>query len=38
VNGTELKNWKGNILELIEGWEENETMTQTCLLFPTAGV
>ena len=20
-----LKNWKGNILELVEGWEEDET-------------
>lgn len=25
VNGTELGNWKGNILELVEDWEENET-------------
>jgi hypothetical protein len=25
INGTELGNWKGNILELVEGWEENET-------------
>ncbi|XP_062183783.1 F-box protein 7-like isoform X3 [Phragmites australis] len=25
VNATELKNWKGNILELVEGWEEDET-------------
>ena len=25
MNGNELGNWKGNILELVEGWEENET-------------
>jgi hypothetical protein len=25
VNKTELRNWKGNILELVEGWEEDET-------------
>ncbi|CAM0150832.1 unnamed protein product [Urochloa decumbens] len=25
VNATELKNWTGSILELVEGWEEDET-------------
>ncbi|ONM17437.1 F-box protein 7 [Zea mays] len=25
VNATELQNWKGSILELVEGWEEDET-------------
>jgi F-box protein 9 len=25
VNRTELRNWKGNILELVDGWEEDET-------------
>jgi len=25
VNATELKNWTSSILELVEGWEEDET-------------
>jgi len=25
VNAPELKNWTGSILELVEGWEEDET-------------
>jgi F-box protein 9 len=25
VNRTELRNWKGNIFELVDGWEEDET-------------